>query len=156
MIFVKGVIKMVITTERKQMPKRLSQQQEPIFFKWGLPGLDGYRKFALHAIEGNPFFYYLESLEDEKVGLILTDPFVCFPGYSVQLGPSEKSDLKLQEKKDVFILATVTVREKKQMTVNLAAPLIINVREKIAKQVIVSDNIEQLRVPLPAGGERQG
>ncbi|MGI5876318.1 MAG: flagellar assembly protein FliW [Dethiobacteria bacterium] len=133
----------------KKRPTEYPEKQIPIFFKWGLPGLDGCKNFTLHVIEDNPYFYYLQSLENEAIGLILIDPFSCFSGYVLELGDLVKRDLKILKKEDVLVLSTVTVLGKKQMTVNLAAPIVINIREKIAKQIIISDNLAQMRMPLP-------
>lgn len=122
---------------------------EPILFKKGLPGLGKSRRFILQGIEDNPYFYYLRSLEDEEVGLILVDPFPCFPGYGFELPKTEQKELELEQKEDVLVFTTVTVLGENKMTVNLAAPIIINAKRKVAKQLILSERIEQMRTPLP-------
>ena len=35
------------------------------------------------------------------------------------------------------------------MTTNLAAIIVINIEKRLAKQVILSERIEQMRTPLP-------
>lgn len=124
--------------------------QRPIIFKRGLPGLEGCEKFALHGIKDNPFFYYLQSLDEPQIGLILLDPFPLFPEYSFDLGDADKQELQLQAKEDLLVLTTVTVKKSRQMTTNLAAPLLINCRDRLAKQIIIPEKAEQLQTPLPA------
>jgi len=103
----------------------------------------------LQPIDGNPFFYYLRSAEEEEVGLILVDPFPCFPSYNLELPKSEQEELELEQKEDVLIFTTVTVLGEDEMTTNLAAPIVINAARRIAKQIIIPDKIEQMRTPLP-------
>jgi len=122
---------------------------KPITFLKELPGLESYKTFALYPIEGTPYFYHLQSLDDETMGLILVDPFLIFPGYSVELSSEEEEELYIKVKEDVIVLTTVTFFGKNNMTTNLAAPIVINVPKKVAKQIIVSDKIEQMRTPLP-------
>ena len=121
----------------------------PITFLKELPGLENYKTFALYPIEGTPYFYHLQSLNDESMGLILTDPFIIFPGYSVELSPEDEKELDIEKKEDVIVFTTVTFLGRNNMTTNLAAPIVINVPQKIAKQIIISDKIEQMRTPLP-------
>lgn len=124
-------------------------EQRPIIFKRGLPGLNGCEKFTLHGINDNPFFYYLQSLDEPQIGLILLDPFPLFPEYSFDLGDADKQELQLQAKDDLLVLTTVTVKESKQMTTNLAAPILINCRDRLAKQIIIPEKADQLKTPLP-------
>lgn len=122
---------------------------EPIFFKKGLPGLGKSRHFILQIIESNPFFYYLRSMEEEEVGLILVDPFPCFPGYNLELPEADQKELELEKEEDVLVFTTVTILGENKMTANLAAPIIINAERRVAKQIILSERIEQMRTPLP-------
>ena len=122
-------------------------KNKSLFFKWGLPGLDGCKNFTLHVIEDNPYFYYLQSLENEAIGLILIDPFSCFSGYVLELGDLVKRSKDPEERRCSCFINSHDGQ--KQMTVNLAAPIVINIREKIAKQIIISDNLAQMRMPLP-------
>ena len=45
----------------------------PVVFK-SLPGLEYSKRFILHLLEGNPF-YFLQSADEQAVGLALLDPF---------------------------------------------------------------------------------
>ena len=122
---------------------------EYITFKNGLPGLGGSRRFILQLIEDNPFFYYLGSLEEEEVGLILVDPFPCFPEYSLEIAEAEQEELEVEKSEDILVFTTVTMHGENKMTTNLAAPIIVNAAKKLAKQMILAEKIEQMRTPLP-------
>jgi len=133
-----------IKTEHKQPPG----SPEYILFKNGLPGLGRSRRFILQHLEDNPIFYYLSSLEDEEVGLILVDPFPCFPGYTLELADAEQKELEVEKSEDILVFTTVTMLGENKMTTNLAAPIVINAVKRLAKQMILADKIDQMRTPL--------
>ncbi|MGI6307412.1 MAG: flagellar assembly protein FliW [Dethiobacteria bacterium] len=120
-----------------------------IFFKQGLPGLESYREFTLQVIENNPFFYYLQSAGEEAIGLILLDPFPCFPGYSLKLSTEDKQELQADKKEDLLVLTTVTITGERSMTTNLAAPIVINLRKGLARQIIIPERLAERRTPIP-------
>ncbi len=136
-----------ITRNAVQQPK--STDQEPIVFQRGLPGLGQYREFKLYPIENNPLFYYLQSVNDPELGLILIDPFPCFPDYSLELNEQDKKEIKLENKEDVLLFTTVTVLGEGKLTTNLSGPIVINAARRLAKQVIIPDRINEMRTPLP-------
>lgn len=134
--------------------KNKKQTGEPsipkkILFKQGLPGLENYREFNLQAIESNPFFYHLQSTVEKAVGLILVDPFPCFPGYSVELNASEQQELQADKKEDLLVFTTVTIAGEKKITTNLAAPIVINFTRGLALQVIIPERLPERRTPIP-------
>jgi flagellar assembly factor FliW len=129
-------------TGEASIPKKIS-------FRQGLPGLENYREFNLQAIENNPFFYHLQSTAEKAVGLILIDPFPCFPGYSVELGADEQQELQADKKEDLLVLTTVTIAGEKKITSNLAAPIVINLARGLALQIIIPERLPERRALVP-------
>lgn len=129
-------------TEKENIPAK-------IFFKQGLPGLENFREFTLQVVENNPFFYHLQSVAEKAVGLILLDPFPCFPGYSVELSAGEQHELQTDKKEDLLVLTTVTITGERKMTTNLAAPIVINLRKGLARQIIIPERLPERRTPIP-------
>ncbi len=123
-------------------------EEKPILFKRGLPGLGANSRFTLYGIEGNPLFFYLQSLDEPGVGLILVDPFPFFPHYDVTLGAADKKELQVEKKEEVLVFTTVTLLGENRMTANLAAPIVINVHKRLARQIIIPDRVEEMRTPL--------
>ena len=124
---------------------------QPIFFKGGLPGLGESKRFTLQVLDNNPVFFFLQSEDEEGIGLILLDPFLSFPAYSVDLSDLDKKDLEVEKKDDVLVFTTVTVLSEDKMITNLAAPLVINIRKQIARQIFLPERAEEMRTPLPSG-----
>jgi len=146
-----------MTTLTGEQDKKIGQEKnrafflEGVFFPQGLPGL-GSKKYNLLGLKDNPFFYYLQSVEEPQIALVLTDPFAFFPEYSIELGEEDLLELKAEKKEDLLVLTTVTFRgeEKgeRRLTTNLAAPIIFNLSKKLARQIIADDKLDQMQRPL--------
>ena len=115
-----------------------------IEFPQGIPGFDDFKKFVILIKENLPYFLILHSIENENLMFILTDPFLFLKDYSFELSDEELEFLELNKNsklgKDFIVLSIVTVRQEvKNFSLNLKAPIIINLKKKIAKQVILYD-----------------
>jgi flagellar assembly factor FliW len=68
----------------------------------------------------------------------------CFsskPDYSARLSASELRELKLENINQSAVFGILTIPEDiTKMTANLKAPLVINLKEQVAKQVILQEN----------------
>jgi len=121
-----------------------------IMFPVGIPGLpEELKEFKLFAVEENSPFFLLKSHLEEKVCFILADPFVFFPDYQVELSGPDQKELEIYDLKDAAVFCVVNMSEGlSKATVNLTAPIIINVRTGRAKQIIIADDTYDIRHPL--------
>lgn len=119
-----------------------------MFLEDGLPGFSHLQFFQLIQEESGSPFYVLQSLEDEQVQFWMAEPFVFFRDYEFTLNEKVKSGLHIQEEAQVAVLNIVTMRSDGQVTVNLKAPIIINLSNRMAKQVILNDEKFNVRQPL--------
>ncbi|NMB41460.1 MAG: flagellar assembly protein FliW [Firmicutes bacterium] len=136
--------------KQKQTKKKgeAGQQSQPVYFRQGLPGFGSDKDYILHALEDNPFFYYLQSCKEQEMGLFLLDPFSFFPDYSVDLPDEILTELELVSKEDVLVLTTVTFAGEKKMTTNLAAPIIFNTKKNLAQQLVIAEKTDDIRTPV--------
>lgn len=117
-------------------------------FPWRLPGLK-FREFTLTSPDRDSPFYYLQSIEEPEIGLLLVYPFLFFKDYEFELPEEVIGQLKISEKKQVAVLCTVnTAKGLEKATVNLLAPIVINIEQMVAKQVVLYDSKYSLRTPL--------
>jgi flagellar assembly factor FliW len=119
-----------------------------LFFEDGLPGFSHLQFYRLQQEEAETPFYLLQSEEDEQVGFWVVDPFSFFPDYQFTLNSQVKRALHVGEDTPVVTMNIVTLRPEGQVTVNLKAPIIINPEKRMAKQVILNEEIYQVRQPL--------
>ncbi len=119
-----------------------------IFFEDGLPGFSHLQFFQLLDEEPASPFFSLQSLEDPQIGFWVVDPFAFFKDYEFTLHDQAKQVLRIEEDTPIAVLNIVTLRENGQVTVNLKAPIVINLANRMAKQVILNDETYDVRQPL--------
>ncbi|MGG1664381.1 flagellar assembly protein FliW [Brevibacillus sp. NRS-1366] len=126
----------------------LDVQIKELIFQDGVPGFPELQRFLLVQGEpGSPFFS-LQSQEDEQVGFWVIEPFLFFPEYEFTLPDSVKAQLQIEEDTPMFICNVVSFREEGQITVNLKAPIVLNEKNQLAKQVILNAEQYEIREPL--------
>jgi flagellar assembly factor FliW len=128
--------------------------QDIYIFEHGLPGFEGYQRYAL--IHPNPEvpFSFLQSLDETALAFILTDPFLFHSSYAFDLTEAEQEDLDIKEESEIAIRCIVSVRNEMQDAIaNLAAPLVLNVRANRGKQIILHDAEYPTKYPLFSRGD---
>ncbi len=110
--------------------------------KGGLLGFGRTEKYALLEDQDDPNlpFRWMVSLEDPEIGFLVTDPGIFFKDYIFDLPEAEMKDLAIENADDVIVLTLLTVpNNPKQITANLAGPIVINAQTMAGKQVVLSD-----------------
>ncbi|MFY0543154.1 flagellar assembly protein FliW [Brevibacillus sp. H7] len=124
------------------------QEMTKLFFEDGIPGFPHLQFFQLQQQEANSPFFLLTSIEDPNVEFGVIDPFSFFPDYEFTLNEQVKESLKITEEAAIAVLNIVTLRSDGEVTVNLKAPLVMNMENRMAKQVILTEENYQVRQPL--------
>jgi flagellar assembly factor FliW len=107
-------------------------------FENGLPGFENEKQFVLIPMEGTPFCT-MQSVHNSALAFITSNPFVFFKGYNFELPESVQEQLKIKEIEDVSVQVIITVAEKiENSTANLQAPIVINQKKNIGKQVVLN------------------
>lgn len=118
-------------------------------FSGSILGFETLDSFLLEAIEETPFAY-LKSMEDKNISFLVTSPFEWYNDYSLQLDDSMKKKLEIEKPEDTLVISIVTFKTSlESSTINLLAPLIINVNEhKGSQYVLTGNNNYSTRSPL--------
>jgi Uncharacterized protein conserved in bacteria len=125
------------------------EEEDIMKFPFGLPGFEKLRKFIIFSITESPEFSILHSIEDEEVGLVITNPFIFKPDYEIDLPDYIKVNLKIESPEQVFVYTTVTLNSCiDNISSNLKAPIIINNDFKLGEQYIMEGTKYQIRYPL--------
>ncbi|KIP21273.1 Flagellar assembly factor FliW [Anoxybacillus ayderensis] len=110
-----------------------------VSFENGLPGFEHEKQFVLLPIHDSPFTI-LQSVKNKDVAFVMIEPFSYFPTYEVELDDTTCEQLNIQAENDVALYVILTVAEPfTNTTANLQAPVVINVHERIGKQVILTN-----------------
>ncbi|GED56743.1 flagellar assembly protein FliW [Brevibacillus formosus] len=118
-----------------------------LFFEDGIPGFSHLQFFQLMQEEESPFFL-IQSTEEKDVGFWVVDPFVFFPSYEFSLSSVTKEALRINEASPVAVFSIVTIRENNQTTVNLKAPIVVNLSNRMGRQVILQEDSYSIRQQL--------
>ncbi len=119
------------------MGEQMILKNGSVVFEKGLPGFDGLKDFEITALEQVGFFN-LSSSEEQDISLLLIDPYIYFPNYEVEIDDSVMSRLGINDANDVLILSVVTLNnDVEKITVNLRAPIIVNLTNGRCEQVIL-------------------
>lgn len=124
-------------------------ESEIIHLSNGLLGFPHYTKFCLVDPGDDVLILWLQSLENPGIAFPILEPKVFKLDYTVRLSAQELRELKLENINHSAVFSVLTIPEDvAQMTANLKAPLVINLREKIAKQVVLQENEFSIKHPM--------
>ncbi len=115
----------------------------------GILGFPEYTKFCLVDPGDDVLIIWLQSLENPELAIPLLEPKIFKLDYTVRLSAAELRELKLDNVNQSAVFALLTIGDDiTEMTANLKAPLVINLREKLAKQVVLQENEYTLKHPM--------
>jgi flagellar assembly factor FliW len=124
-------------------------QADVIEFPWGLPGFPGLHRYLAIAGSPNPGFTWLTSLDDPSVALPAADPWRFFSGYDPKVPASEVALLGPGSAEELtFLCIVVLTADVTEVTMNLLAPVVIDLRTRRARQIVL-DAGYSVHEPIP-------
>ncbi|MBC2582578.1 flagellar assembly protein FliW [Clostridium sp. DJ247] len=125
------------------------EEKDIITFNKGIPGFEELKKFILFSVAENEVFNILHSIEDESTGIVVVSPFLTVKDYEFKIDEEKICELEIDSHEDVLVLNTVTLSSKIQdITINLKAPIIINIKKKLGEQIILDNPNYSIKHPL--------
>ena len=118
-----------------------SGQEEVIIFPQGLIGFEASRHWLIIPDPENSDVAWLQSISQPQVALPVISPRKFAPDYKVNVPTRQLAPLKLRSSDQVYILNVVS-KSGKTLTTNLRSPIVVNLTQRLACQVITTD-------PLP-------
>ena len=129
------------------------EERKVITFPDGMPGFEEHRLFTLvphHTADrgkGSPLVW-LQSLEDGDLAFLAMEPHQAFPDYAPRVPRAELEALALAEeaaRPRLYSLLTVPQGDPAGITANLMAPVVVNARARLAKQIVLNTDEYGLR-----------
>ena len=115
----------------------------------GILGFPEDQNFCLVDAGDDTLILWLQSLTNPHLAFPLLEPRIFKGDYVVRLSGSELRELRLSTIKDASVFTILTIPSNlTEMTANLKAPVVINVKEKIAKQVVLQENDQPIKHPM--------
>ena len=116
------------------------EEKQIINFVNGLYGFEEYHRFAIIEAEYQPF-YWLQSLDESNLAFIIVDPFLIVNDYELDIDDNALCEIGIDSPEDVVLFAIITIpADGSAVTANLQGPIVINRKNNIALQVILSDS----------------
>lgn len=121
------------------------EDEKIITLEHGMIGFPEYKHFTLIYNEdrglNKSVIKWLQCMDDGDIAFPVMDPALVKEDYTMKVDDEMLSALGEVEEEDLFILVTVTVPTTiEKMTVNLKAPIIINMQNNKAIQTVLEDD----------------
>ncbi len=109
----------------------------------GLIGLAGSEKYIIIHNQDDSPFYWLQSVDDPELALVMVNPLMFKPDYDppIPLSVSQELDVQAASELSVFVIVTIPAGNPRAMTANLLGPVIVNTRSRRAKQLVLDDRV---------------
>ena len=124
-------------------------EKDIINFPNGIMGFEDLKKFIIVESKENEAFSIFQSIENTNMGLVVVSPFDVKKDYEIELNEDVINSLNIENPEEVVLYNTVTLNsDVYKITVNLKAPIIININKKVGKQVIIDKEEYKIKHPL--------
>ena len=132
-------------------------EEQIMDFPEGLLGFPDEKKFALMEYKPESPFYILQSMADPDLTFLMINPFAFFNDYEFTMDDALMAEIGVTADNPPTVFNIATVRDKiENMTVNLAGPVLVNMRDRKAAQWVIEKTQFPTRYPLfpaAAGGK---
>jgi flagellar assembly factor FliW len=126
------------------------RESDVIEFPSGMPGFPGLHRWLFLTLESQPSFVWLQSLDDLGVALPTANPWMIFENYDPTMPAYVFGLLDIQSATEfTYLCVTVVSQGAEEMSMNLAAPIVVNLRTRKAAQVILEGSPYSVKEPIP-------
>ncbi|MBQ7126061.1 flagellar assembly protein FliW [bacterium] len=126
------------------------EEQRVFDFVMPIIGFNELRKFVIVDIKKDTFFKWLQSVEDPALAFPIVSAFGFEFDYSIDLPDNVVEKLKINNIESVLVMniASIPQNDPHGTTINLLAPLVFNVDEQMAGQIILSGSGYDISFPM--------
>lgn len=112
-----------------------------INFQEGILGFEKLTKYFVVDPGDSTLILWLQSTEDAEVAFPIIEPKIFKPDYTAKLLPADMNSVQIETVADAKIYTILTIPQNiAEMSANLKAPIVINNKKKIAKQIVLQDS----------------
>lgn len=120
--------------------------EDILLFSRGVIGFEEHRHWVLLDDEDSDCVAWLQSLTGAEVALPMVSPRRFVPSYRVHIATSQLSPLELAVLDRAFVLVVLSQSEQ-SLTINLRAPIVLNLDRRIGRQLVTSTE-EQIQMAI--------
>ena len=110
-----------------------------VHFQSGIPAFENEHEFIVLPYDEESPYYFMQSINSPDLAFLLTIPFLFFPDYTFEIDDEtiKELDVKNYDKLLYYSMITIPNGSIRYMTANLLAPVVINIENMQAKQVVL-------------------
>jgi flagellar assembly factor FliW len=127
------------------------RDEDVILFEEGLIGFPSAKRFVLIESESLSPFRILKCVDNPRVGFLVLDPRAVIKTYERSIPIEAWTSLEVTDKSDrLSLVISIIGKDPQDSTANLQAPLLINHRKMLGKQLILTNarySVTQRLVP---------
>jgi flagellar assembly factor FliW len=137
---------MGMTVETTRFGEVGVDENDIITFPEGMLGFSKINHYVLVERVDDSLFLWLQAVKKPSVAFPLLEPQIIEMNYKVELEDEDKKILSLKDLNHSKIFSIITIpSDPTKMTANLKAPIVINLKKKLAKQVILHNQDYPIR-----------
>ncbi len=114
--------------------------EDVIRFPAGLPGLNDCTSWVLLADAYHEALGWLQSTQQDDVALAVVTPGRFVAGYELRVGRAELGS-ELAARQDELHVLVIVGKNQRGITLNLKAPLVIDLAKRVGRQVVASSEL---------------
>lgn len=112
-----------------------------IKFEHGLPGFEDEKGFIQLPLSEESAYQVLQSVKTAGLAFIITSPYAIIADYNFDLEDSVIQALDIKSVDEVAVFVIVSLKDTlEKSTVNMKAPIVLNIENQKAKQIILEED----------------
>ena len=120
-----------------------------INFPEGMYGFEDVHEYILLQEDEAKTIWSLQAAYKDVPSFVVVNPFMLMKDYSPILSDEDLKALGMPNEEEIVFLAVTALKDTiEESVVNLKSPIVINVRTKLAKQIILENNNYPIRCQL--------
>ncbi|MGO1043847.1 flagellar assembly protein FliW [Clostridioides difficile] len=125
-----------------------------VTLKKGILGFENLKEYKLLDIENSDILKEFSSTEEACIGFIVVSPFEIIKEYEIVLNQETIERLEVKSPNDIMLLNIITLGQTiEESTINMKAPIVINVKNNYGMQIILQDEKYSIRHPFLRGDD---
>lgn len=130
-----------LTTDTARFGRLTYTNADVVTFDHGLVGFPGLTAFVLIQHKEDSPYRWMQSIDEGDVAFLVVDPSHCVEGYAPEIPESavESVGIKDATPRLVYTIVSIPAGKPEEMTINLAGPIVVNLENGRAKQIVLED-----------------
>lgn len=142
---------MIVKT--KYFGEREIDAEKNIYFPQGLVGLEDYKTYAVFEMPDNERIICLQCIDEPRIAFMAINPWNFFGDYDIQISDEELAVIGIAQIEQLAVFNILTIGDGSSVTVNLLAPVVINVNTKDAMQIVLNEDKYTTKHGIPEAKE---